>query len=166
LSASGPARGKKGSGSLAWELLYPAQLEGAEAMKPLNRIMMVEDEPDIQAVARVALEAVGGFQVEMCSSGKEALEKVLSHSPDLILMDVMMPGMDGPSTLQALRAFPPTAAFPVIFMTAKVQSHEVSKYKDIGALGVIAKPFDPMTLASTIRTIWEQDHARSLHAGR
>jgi CheY-like chemotaxis protein len=129
-------------------------------MKPLMRIMMVEDEPDIQAVARIALEVVGGFQVEMCSSGKEALDKVLQYNPDLILMDVMMPGMDGPSTLQALRAFPPTASFPVIFMTAKVQSHEVSKYKDIGALGVIAKPFDPMTLAATIRTLWEQEDVR------
>src|SRR5436190_10231546 len=129
-------------------------------MKPLTRIMMVEDEPDIQAVAQIALEAVGGFQVTMCSSGKEALEKVLACSPDLILMDVMMPGMDGPSTLQAMRAFPPTAAFPVIFMTAKVQSHEVSRYKDIGALGVIAKPFDPMTLAATIRTLWEQEDVR------
>jgi two-component system, OmpR family, response regulator len=129
-------------------------------MKVLSRILMVEDEPDIQMVARVALEAVGGFQVEMCSSGNEALEKVLGYAPDLILMDVMMPGLDGPSTLQALRADPATAAFPVIFMTAKVQSHEVSRFKDIGGLGVIPKPFDPMTLASTIRTMWEQEYAR------
>jgi CheY-like chemotaxis protein len=130
-------------------------------MKELSRILMVEDEPDIQAVARVALEAVGGFQVEMCSSGNEALEKVLGVAPDLILMDVMMPGLDGPSTLQALRADPATAKFPVIFMTAKVQPNEVSRFLDLGALGVIAKPFDPMTLASTIRSLWEQEYARS-----
>jgi CheY-like chemotaxis protein len=127
-------------------------------MKELQRILMVEDEPDIQAVAKVALEAVGGFTVEMCSSGHEALEKVLPCNPDLILMDVMMPGMDGPSTLKRLRANPATAGFPVIFMTAKVQSHEVSRYKDIGGLGVIAKPFDPMTLAASVRSLWEQEH--------
>jgi CheY-like chemotaxis protein len=129
-------------------------------MKELSRILMVEDEPDIQAVARVALETVGGFQVEMCSSGNEALEKVLGCAPDLILMDVMMPGLDGPSTLQALRSDPATAKFPVIFITAKVQPHEVSRFRDIGALGVIAKPFDPMTLASTIRSLWEQEYVR------
>ncbi|HLY11935.1 MAG TPA: response regulator [Planctomycetota bacterium] len=130
-------------------------------MKALHRILMVEDEPDIQAVARVALEAVGGFSVDMCSSGREALERVKSCAPDLILMDVMMPGLDGPSTLQQLRADPATAGYPVIFMTAKVQSHEVKRYRDIGGLGVIAKPFDPMTLADSVRTIWEQEHAGS-----
>jgi two-component system, OmpR family, response regulator len=130
-------------------------------MKDLSRILMVEDEPDIQAVAQIALETVGGLQVEMCSSGKEALGRVLQYDPDLILMDVMMPGLDGPSTLQTLRANPDTARFPVIFMTAKVQSHEIARFLELGALGVIAKPFDPMTLASTIRTLWEQQHARS-----
>ena len=128
-------------------------------MKNLTRIMMVEDEPDIQMVAKVALEIVGGFTVEMCSSGPEALERVRSINPDLILMDVMMPGMDGPSTLKHLRAAPETAQFPIIFMTAKIQSHEISKYKEIGALGVIPKPFDPMTLASSVRTLWEEEHA-------
>ena len=127
-------------------------------MKDLTRILMVEDEPDIQAVAQIALEAVGGLQVEMCSSGREALDRVSSVAPDLVLMDVMMPGMDGPSTLQALRANPATANYPVIFMTAKVQSHEVSRYIGLGALGVIAKPFDPMVLASTVRSIWEKAH--------
>ena len=130
-------------------------------MKALNRILMVEDEPDIQAVAQIALETVGGLQVEMCSSGKEALDRVLAYAPDLILMDVMMPGLDGPSTLQTLRANPETAGFPVIFMTAKVQSHEIARFIDLGALGVIAKPFDPMTLASTIRSLWEKEDVRS-----
>ena len=130
-------------------------------MKTLSRILMVEDEPDIQAVAQVALETVGGFQVEMCSSGKEALDRVLASAPDLILMDVMMPGMDGPSTLQTLRANPATAGFPVIFMTAKVQAHEIARFIDLGALGVIAKPFDPMTLASTIRSLWEKEDVRA-----
>jgi two-component system, OmpR family, response regulator len=130
-------------------------------MKVLSRILMVEDEPDIQAVAQVALETVGGFEVEMCNSGREALDRVLPCSPDLILMDVMMPGMDGPSTLETLRANPATAGFPVIFMTAKVQSQEIARFINLGALGVIAKPFDPMTLASAIRSIWEKEHARA-----
>lgn len=130
-------------------------------MKPLSRILMVEDEPDIQAVAQVALEAIGGFQVEMCSSGRDALDRVVPYSPDLILMDVMMPGMDGPSTLQSLRADPATSAFPVIFMTAKVQSHEIARFLDLGALGVISKPFNPMTLASTIRGLWEKNDVRA-----
>jgi len=125
-------------------------------VKELRRILLVEDEPDIQAVARVALEAVGGFTVEMCNSGREALDRVLDCKPDLILMDVMMPGLDGPSTLKQLRAAPETAAYPVIFMTAKVQSHEVARYKEIGGLGVIAKPFDPMTLADSVRSLWNQ----------
>ena len=133
-------------------------------MKELQRILMVEDEPDIQAVARVALEAVGGFTVDMCSSGREALDRVKDCNPDLILMDVMMPGLDGPSTLKQLRADPATAGYPVIFMTAKVQSHEISRYKEIGGLGVIAKPFDPMTLAASVKTLWEQEHVGA--AGR
>ena len=128
-------------------------------MGTLARIMMVEDEPDIQAIARIALETVGGLTVEMCSSGREALEKAPAYKPELILMDVMMPGMDGPSTLKELRVRPDTKAIPVIFMTAKVQPQEVANFKMIGALGVIAKPFDPMTLAATVRSIWEKAHA-------
>ena len=125
----------------------------------LSRIMMVEDEPDIQAIAKIALETVGGLTVEICSSGREALDKAPLYKPELILMDVMMPGMDGPSTLKELRARKDTASIPVIFMTAKVQPQEVATFKAVGALGVIAKPFDPMTLAATVRSIWEKDHA-------
>ncbi len=123
----------------------------------LTRIMLVEDEPDIQAVARVALETVGGLTVEICSSGKEALERAPACKPQLILMDVMMPGMDGPSTLKMLRSRAETKAIPIIFMTAKVQPQEIAIFKTIGALGVIPKPFDPMTLAATVRSIWEKE---------
>jgi len=124
----------------------------------LTRVLMVEDEPDIQIVARLALETVGGLTVEVCSSGKEALERAPAWNPELILMDVMMPGMDGPSTLKELRARADTRAIPIIFMTAKVQPQEVANFKMIGALGVIPKPFDPMTLAATVRSIWEKEH--------
>lgn len=119
----------------------------------LQRIVLVEDETDIQKIARIALEAVGGFSVDVCGSGAEAVELVATSAPDLILLDVMMPGMDGLETFNALRELP-TDTPPVIFMTAKVQPHEVVHYKEIGALDVIVKPFDPMTLAATIREIW------------
>lgn len=122
--------------------------------KDLSRILYVEDEPDIQQVARLALEAVGGFEVEICGSGSEAVEKVPGFKPDLILLDVMMPEMDGPTTLQALRDMPVAADIPVIFMTAKVQPNEVAQYRELGALDVIAKPFDPMTLSDSVREIW------------
>lgn len=121
----------------------------------LERILYVEDEPDIQALAKLALEMLGDFQVMVCSGGQEALDKVIGFAPDLILMDVMMPGMDGPTTLQNLRANPATVAIPVIFLTAKVQPSEVAQYQALGALNVIAKPFDPMLLAAQVRGILE-----------
>lgn len=125
----------------------------------LQHILLVEDDPDIQVVAKLALEAVGGFHVAICSSGQEALTSVIALAPDLVLLDMMMPDLDGADTLAALRTMPGSAATPVIFMTAKVQPHEVIEYKALGAVGVIAKPFDPMTLASSITSLWEQHHA-------
>lgn len=125
-------------------------------MKPEpQRILLVEDDADIQAVGRLALEAVGGFTVEVCSSGQEALNRVQSFAPDLVLLDVMMPEMDGPTTLGRLRSDPATSDIPVIFMTAKVQPAEVKSYQALGAMNVIAKPFDPMTLSETIRNLWQ-----------
>ncbi|MBU0594409.1 MAG: response regulator [Gammaproteobacteria bacterium] len=124
----------------------------------LKRILYVEDEPDIQAVAKLALESIGGFTVEICSSGQEALDKAPSWAPQLILMDVMMPGMDGPSTLGKLREIPGLSATPVIFMTAKVQPAEILEYKALGALDVIPKPFDPMTLAASVSAVWARAH--------
>jgi CheY-like chemotaxis protein len=124
-----------------------------------RRILFVEDELDIQAVARLALEAVGGFTVEICTSGKEAIEKAPAFAPDLVLLDVMMPEMDGPETLAALRRLEQTATTPVIFITARVQPHEVEEYRALGALDVIAKPFDPMQLSSTINAIWNRYQA-------
>ena len=121
---------------------------------PLKRILYVEDEPDIRTIAQMALEAVGGFVLEVCCDGFEAVDKGQAFEPDLILLDVMMPGMDGPSTMKALRALPGLATTPVIFMTAKIQPSEVANYRELGAAGVIAKPFDPMTLSDQIKEIW------------
>ena len=119
-----------------------------------QRIMHVEDEPDIREVAKLALEGVGGFMVASCASGAEALEAVSAFRPDLILLDVMMPDMDGPTTLKSLQSIQGLSDIPVIFMTAKVQSREVEHFKALGAIDVIVKPFDPMTLADTVRDIW------------
>lgn len=125
----------------------------------LERILYAEDEPDIQAVAKLALEMLGGFKVLICSNGTETLAQVTGFAPDLILLDVMMPDMDGPTTLLKLRENPATAAIPVIFLTAKVQAAEVLQYQTMGALNAIAKPFDPMTLAANVKRIWEKRNA-------
>lgn len=125
-------------------------------MSTLQRILYVEDEADIRAVAQLALESVGGFTVKTCSSGEEALREAVAFTPDLILLDVMMPGMDGPSTLKALRDLPALSEVPVAFMTAKVQPAEIEHFKSLGAREVIAKPFDPMTLADQVRAIWQE----------
>lgn len=126
-------------------------------MSVLQRVLYVEDDQDIQAVALIALETIGGFSVKICSSGEEALRETEPFAPDIILLDVMMPGMDGPATLRALRAVPALSLVPVAFMTAKVQSTEIAFFTSLGACGVIAKPFDPMTLAEQVQRLWH-DH--------
>ena len=122
----------------------------------LQKILYVEDEPDIQAVAQIALEAVGGFTVKICGSGNDALTAIAEFNPDLLLLDVMMPDMDGPTTLAELRKLPDFANTPAIFMTAKVQAQEVEHLKSLGAIDVIPKPFDPMTLAGQIEDCWNR----------
>lgn len=124
-------------------------------MAELNKILYVEDEPDIQAIAQIALENVGGFELKICSSGQEAIQQAPGFNPDLILLDVMMPGMDGPTTLQELRKLGELANTPAMFMTAKVQPQEIEHFKSLGAIEVIAKPFDPMKLAETIQQAWQ-----------
>lgn len=124
--------------------------------KALQKILYIEDETDIQTIARLALEALGGFVVETCSSGRDGIACAAAAPPDIILLDVMMPDMDGPATLLALQQLPALARVPVVFMTAKVQPQEVELYRSLGAVDVIAKPFDPMTLADQVRTIWSR----------
>jgi len=120
----------------------------------LEKILLVEDDPDIQEVAVMALEDFGEYTVTACSSGEEALDKTPEFSPDMILLDVMMPGMDGPTTLGKLRQKAETADIPVAFLTARTQPHEVEQYKSLGAIDVIKKPFDPVELCATIEQIW------------
>jgi CheY-like chemotaxis protein len=122
----------------------------------LTRILLVEDDPDIREIAEMALGTVGGFEVLSCGTGGEALRRLTELGPQLAVIDVMMPGMDGPGLLAALRARPDTAALPIVFMTAKVQPEEMARWRALGAAGVIAKPFDPMKLADRLREIWSK----------
>ncbi len=123
--------------------------------RSLQRILYVDDEPDVRKVAKISLEKVGGFDLCLCSSGQEALQQVEAFKPDLIILDVMMPEMDGPATLQALRRMPVLAATPIVFMTAKAQPATLKHYIDIGANDVIVKPFQPMKLPEQLRAIWQ-----------
>jgi two-component system OmpR family response regulator len=127
-------------------------------VQKLSRILYVEDEPNIQTIAQTALKSVGGCNVEVCNSGAKAMDKAVNFAPDLILLDVMMPDMDGPATLDALRGLPATANTPVIFMTAKAQPQEILRFRSLGALDVITKPFDPMALSEHVLTIWAKHH--------
>lgn len=120
----------------------------------LQNILYVEDEPDIQAVAGIALENIGGFTLKTCSNGQDAIDAAIDFQPDLILLDVMMPDMDGPTTLSELRKLPQLNDTPAMFMTAKVQPQEIDYLKSLGAIDVIPKPFDPMTLSEQIKEIW------------
>jgi len=121
----------------------------------LRRILLVEDDHDIQIVACLALRDLAGFEVEVCASGPEALALAPDWRPDLVLLDVMMPGLDGPGTLAALRRHPSLSSTPVIFMTARAQPNELAEYRKLGALDVIVKPFDPMVLGDEVRRIWD-----------
>ena len=119
----------------------------------IHKVMLVDDEEDIRTIGQLSLGRVGGWQTVMAASGAEALTKAAAEQPDLILLDVMMPDLDGPTTFGLLRAQDATAKIPIIFMTAKVQKHEVARYMELGAVGVIHKPFDPMALPSEIRRL-------------
>lgn len=124
----------------------------------INRIMVVEDEPDILTIITMSLETVGGYTTTGCSSGFEALENLKIFKPDLILLDVMMPGMNGTTTLKEIQKIPDFASIPVIFITAKAQAQEIANYREIGAIDIIVKPFDPMSLSDLIKSIIEKHY--------
>jgi len=116
------------------------------------RILVVDDEPDIREVVDVSLGLDREFEIRACASGADALVMAAQWSPSLILLDVMMPLMDGPATLANLRKNPQTAHIPVLFLTARTQTDEIEQYISLGAQGVLSKPFDPMTLAASVRS--------------
>ena len=115
-------------------------------------LLLVDDEPDIRAIAKLALERIGGHTVTAAGSAAEAVEAVSAERPDAVLLDVMMPDVDGPAALERLRPLLGQDV-PVIFLTAKSQSADVERLKALGAVGVIAKPFDPLGLPGELGAI-------------
>ncbi|MBK5255680.1 MAG: response regulator [Vicinamibacteria bacterium] len=137
------------------------------AQRSLKRILLVEDDPDIQEVTKVLLSHIEDFDVHACGSAAEGLEAARTFDPDLILLDVMMPGLDGQGAFAAFRGMKETATTPVIFMTARVRPGEILEYRQLGSLGVIPKPFDPDTLGATIQGMWDRhQNASANHARR
>lgn len=130
------------------------------SIEPPNKILIVDDEPDIRNVVQMTLEISGGLDSDVCGSGASAIAFISKTPPDLILLDVMMPGMDGPETLKRLKSNAKTASIPVIFMTAKVQPAEVEAYYAMGVIGVISKPFNPRGLVASVIDFWNDFHAK------
>lgn len=124
--------------------------------RELRRILFVDDDIDIQLVTRFALEEIAGFDVQIARSGPEALAKFMGFNPDLILLDLMMPGMDGFATLGALRELPGGADVPIVFVTAATEMANRNNGMENGAIGVIAKPFDPLSLPGRLNRLWRQ----------
>jgi len=118
-----------------------------------KHILLVDDEDDIREVAGISLEAVGGWQVSSASCGREGIEKALAERPDAILLDVMMPDIDGPTTFERLQADPGTRDIPVILLTAKAQSVDRQRFAELGVAGMLTKPFDPMELPGQVAAI-------------
>jgi CheY-like chemotaxis protein len=127
-------------------------------MKPLRRILFVEDDPDIRSITTLSLSTIGGFTVEDCSSGRQAVARASAFAPDLLLLDVMLRGMSGLAALKALRRLPGVGDTPVVFMTARVQPRDLAVYQKEGCLAVIRKPFEPRSLSERLTTIWRQHH--------
>ncbi len=125
-------------------------------MTPLRSVLYVDDEPDIREIAALALTLDGTLDVRVAGSGAEAEAMSRRRAPDLMLLDVMMPGLDGPGTLERFRADPALAAIPVVFVTAKTLPSELVRFRALGAVDVISKPFDPMRLLDQVRAVWER----------
>lgn len=128
----------------------------------LTRVMCVEDDHDIRMILEFSLTTIGGYDLCACSSGAEALARAREFRPQLVLLDVMMPGLTGPETLEGLRKFPEMVGVPVVFLTAKAMPDQVESLLQYGATGVIVKPFDPVQLPKDILIYWE--HGRGCAA--
>lgn len=124
--------------------------------RSLKRISYVEDDHDIRELTELTLSSIGGFEVAVFESGPAAIAGIPSFKPDLVLLDVMMPGMDGPEVLETLNRIDHLKSVPKIFMTAKARPEEVDALLAMGAVGVIAKPFDPIQLSEQVRALWNQ----------
>jgi CheY-like chemotaxis protein len=113
----------------------------------MRRILIIDDEDDIREVAALSLESIAGWKVTTANSGAAGIQAAIAGQPDAILMDVMMPSMDGPTTFKEMQATPSIAHIPVVLLTAKVQGVDQRRFADLGVAGVLMKPFDPITLA-------------------
>jgi two-component system OmpR family response regulator len=122
--------------------------------RPLSRIYYVEDDEDIQRIARVSLERIGKMTVEIIGDPTAALAAMAAFGPDLVLLDWMMPGMDGPALFRAMKQHPETSVLPVVFITAKASQTELDELTALGAAGAISKPFSPKDLPDQLRAIW------------
>ena len=118
-----------------------------------HKILIIDDEEDIREVAALSLETVAGWTVVTANSGAQGLARAIEHQPDAVLLDVMMPGMDGPSTFRELRKNALTASIPVLLLTAKVQASDQRRFADLGVRAILFKPFDPLTLAQQISNV-------------
>ncbi len=127
-------------------------------MTGTKKILIIDDEADIREVAAMSLRLVGGWQVVQAASGREGIEAAEREQPDAILLDVMMPDMDGPTTLRLLGQRASTAGIPVVFVTAKLQAQERRRFASLGAAGLVGKPFDPMTFPAILSRVlgWTQ----------
>jgi CheY-like chemotaxis protein len=122
--------------------------------RPLQRILVVDDDEAIRLITEKALSRIGGFSVAVAASGVEGVDMALAEAPDMILLDAMMPGLDGPATLGRLRAHAATAALPVVFFTAKAMPAEIERLRNLGVAAVLTKPFDPRELCERLLAIW------------
>jgi diguanylate cyclase (GGDEF)-like protein len=129
--------------------------EASVSQKTLKTLLYVDDDPDIREIVQMSLSLDGQVSVITSDGGERALLKMAVEQPDLVVLDVMMPGMDGPTLLKRMRLDPHLAQIPVIFMTAKTSPEETARFRELSAIGVIAKPFDPMSLAKEVRALWE-----------
>jgi two-component system OmpR family response regulator len=120
----------------------------------LQSLLYVDDDPDIREIVELSLGLDGTLRVSSSAGGEGALDTMRTERPDLVVLDVMMPGMDGPAILRRMRADPLLRDIPVIFMTAKANPQEVARFRDLSAIGVIPKPFDPMALGSQVKALW------------
>ncbi len=118
----------------------------------MKRILIIDDEDDIREVAALSLESVAGWEVLTASGGAEGIRTAVAEMPDAILMDVMMPGMDGPTTFKQMQATPEIARIPVLLLTAKVQGVDQRRFAGLGVAAILFKPFDPLTLADQMST--------------
>ena len=124
--------------------------------RPLNRICYVEDDEDIQKIVRMSLERIGKMTVEVVSDPLQAIEAIKAFKPELVMLDWMMPGMDGPTLFRRMKELPEVSGLPVVFITAKASQAELDELRALGAAGTISKPFSPRDLPEQLRAIWSR----------